>query len=345
MRKTIFILLLVLLVPQGSYALEPLPDSVFVRVIDIGQALCAVVVMPDNRYMIYDAGSPSAMKQIRSLIPEYSEIDLLVISHNDADHLRGVAQICSEYRVKRVLRTGRTPETVAARRADDALNAQIESGDCIDFNFSRNDIEILPGSTWNFGGAFVTIIFGLANAPDEWIDAYNLNVSEQNNIVSICVRVQYAGKSILFTGDTVGRKIGDESDVCIGAERAMVDWSHVINIESDVLIGQHHGADNASSLEFIREVNPQYVVFSAGHNSSYRHPRASTAMRFIDGLQLAPEQIFRTDFGDDEGEDEWDYGRIPGHRDPRDDDHVDILITSDGRLFVEYENPLNNSVN
>lgn len=31
-------------------------NDVYVRVIDVGAGLCCVVVMPDNHYMIYDAG-------------------------------------------------------------------------------------------------------------------------------------------------------------------------------------------------------------------------------------------------------------------------------------------------
>jgi hypothetical protein len=43
---------------SNSYAeITPGPNDVFVRVIDCGAALCCVVKMPENKYMIYDAGN------------------------------------------------------------------------------------------------------------------------------------------------------------------------------------------------------------------------------------------------------------------------------------------------
>ena len=49
-------------------------------------------------------------------------------------------------------------------------------------------------------------------------------------------------------------------------------------------------------------------------------------------------RIFRTDLGDDDGNLEWENGRIDGNTDPTGDDDIDILIKSDGQLLVEYRN-------
>ena len=119
----------------------------------------------------------------------------------------------------------------------------------------------------------------------------------------------------------------------------MIDWAAAVPIQSNVLIAPHHGADNASSTPFINAVHPQYVVFSAGHNASYRHPRATTAQRYID-LGVAEANMFRTDRGDDEGPDEWAYLRVAGPEDKPGDDDVDILIRSSGELIVDYRHPV-----
>ena len=46
--------------------------------------------------------------------------------------------------------------------------------------------------------------------------------------------------------------------------------------------------------------------------------------------------MFRTDFGDDEGSSEWDHGRVPGSVDPIGDDDVDIILRGTGELRVGY---------
>jgi competence protein ComEC len=140
----------------------------------------------------------------------------------------------------------------------------------------------------------------------------------------------------LFTGDAVGRHLGDPDDALLGSERVMVESAHVIPINSDVLVAPHHGADNGSSTAFIQAVDPEWVIFPAGHD--HEHPREATAQRYLaHGVSL--NNIFRTDLGDDEGGTEWDHGRINGNTDPAGDDDVDILIRSTGEIIVEYRNP------
>jgi len=50
-------------------------------------------------------------------------------------------------------------------------------------------------------------------------------------------------------------------------------------------------------------------------------------------------RIFRTDRGDDEGVDEWDYGREAGSSDPIGDDDVEILLRADKPVEVVYRKP------
>ena len=70
-------------------------------------------------------------------------------------------------------------------------------------------------------------------------------------------------------------------------------------------------------------MSPDFVIFSAGRR--HHHHRASVAERYINN-GVDQNNIFRTDLGDDEGGDEWDFGCISAHKDPVGDDDVDILI-------------------
>lgn len=48
-------------------------------------------------------------------------------------------------------------------------------------------------------------------------------------------------------------------------ERYIVEQSGIINVDSDVVVRSHHGADNGSARKFIKTVTPSHVIFSAGH--------------------------------------------------------------------------------
>jgi competence protein ComEC len=318
-----------------SLALDHNADGVFVRVVDVGAGLCAVVKMPGGHYMIYDAGNyndggAKAFKAISEIIPDGEEIDLLVLSHSDADHLGAVDEICDAYSVKRILHTGFKRTSGTWETADKAVKDEVKYEGALDINLSY--YELLPGGTYFFGETYITMVAGFHEPPDEW-DL--IGDREIRNSVSIVIRLQYKGKSVLFTGDTVGRHIDDPVDAHIAAEKFMVDNSKFIIIDSDVIIAPNHGGDNASSTKFVNAVSPDFVIFSAGHK--FKYPWASVVERYINS-GVALNNIFRTDLEDDEGGAEWDFGRISGHKDKAGDDDVDILISPDGEIVVEYRN-------
>jgi len=337
MRRSFLILALAgALLCSEALALEPEAGAAFVRIVDVGAGLCCVLVLPDDHYIVYDTGNfidggETAMAAVEELIPEDEEIDLLVLSHSDADHLAAADEILQAYTVRRVLRTGFERNTLAWRNADAAARAARYSDETIDINLAY--FEYPPGGTYRFGEAFVTFIAGFHTPPEDWDIDGN---SERRNAGSIVIRLQFAGRSALFTGDAVGRHIGGPDDQLIASERFMVEMSPIIGIDSDVLIAPHHGADNASAAAFIEAVSPEFVIFSAGHR--HEHPRASAAQRYLD-FGVPVENIFRTDLGDDEGGAEWPAGRVAGHNDPRGDDDVDVLIRPDGEIIVAHRDP------
>ena len=75
--------------------------------------------------------------------------------------------------------------------------------------------------------------------------------SERLNAISIVVRLEYRGRSILFTGDTVRRRLDDDDDACKDAEQVMVErhGAGQVLLKSDVLIASHHGANNDSATD------------------------------------------------------------------------------------------------
>ena len=63
------------------------PTDVYVRVVDVGPGLCTEI--PGPHYMVFDGGHWQGQQCIQAAedIVDGSTIDLMVISHSDADHL------------------------------------------------------------------------------------------------------------------------------------------------------------------------------------------------------------------------------------------------------------------
>lgn len=63
------------------------------------------------------------------------------------------------------------------------------------------------------------------------------------------------------------------------------------DIRADILKAGHHGSDTSNSEEFIKAVNPQYVVISCKIGNTYGHPKKDIMKRFEE-TNIA---VYRTD--------------------------------------------------
>lgn len=329
-RPLVVSLLLVLMLSGPAWG------QLMMRVVDVGAGLCCVVETSDGHYMIYDAGNykdhgETAMTAIQQMIPFDSTIDLLVLSHCDADHLAAVPFICENYHVKEVWRDGLPRDTGTWERADEWIGDEVIHDGCDDVNLQLTAVE--PGYSVDIGNAAVTFLCGFADIPGDWP---SLSSGENRNARSIVVRLDYSSSSILFTGDTVGRHIGDSWNTCIAAEKELVDNADEVPLVADVIVAPHHGADNGSSYPFVQAVSPEYVIFSAGHD--YHHPHFWSANRYI-ASGVSPGKMFRTDLGDNEGSYEWRIGS-GDEADSAGDDDVLVTLSESGNVEVEYVPPL-----
>ena len=305
-------------------------DDVYVRVVDVGPGLCVVVRAPGDHFMVYDAGhwnGRHCINAVRELVTG-DTIDLMVISHSDADHLGDGARILNEKRVMQTILAGEVRDTGSWNNLVDALADEVKDGGSV---FNLQSVALVPGTTLPLGEAVVTLIAGWPR----WTDPGPTD-SERRNAISIVLRLEYRGRSVLFTGDTVGRRLTDDDDACKDAEKIMGDRHNAgqVSLKSDVLIAAHHGANNGNATCFIEAIDPQFVIFSAGHD--HQHPTHNAATRFLNH-GLAANRLFRTDFGDEEpGTFEWKVNSVSGCSDPAGDDDVEIALRAAGTVEVDY---------
>lgn len=309
-------------------------EAMEVHVVDVGPGLCTVTEVPDGHYIVYDAGHWQGRRCIRAVeeIVEGEVIDLMVISHSDSDHLGDADEILARYDVQRIVWTGhRRPGTANWERMNEALAEEVARTAATVRAFDT--APLVPGESITVGPATVTFLAGWGR----WTES-GPTASERRNVISVVTRIEYDGKAVLYTGDTIGRRRNDDPNECKDAEQRMVQDhdAGVIDLRSDVIIAPHHGGDNGSTECFIARVDPDFVVFSAGHQ--HDHPTSAAANRYLaHGVPIT--SIFRTDRGDDEGGFEWPHLSVPGCRDPRGDDDVVVRLPLGGAVQVSYREP------
>lgn len=328
----------------APFTSQPGGEDVLVRIVDVGQALCVVGVASEHAFLI-DAGhwrSNACKAAIDELLPADEGLALVVLTHNDSDHLGELPEIVSSRGIDTLVWTGRIPAKCSSLSrpecasaylaARDAIGAAAKAGTTV-INLSSTPLE--PGEPFSLGPIEVTFVAGWGTYPS----SQGMSASEFENAVSIIVRIEAAGGSVLVTGDAIGRPLGisDES-TCSGSE----GWA-VVNVapllDADVLVASHHGGNNGSATCFIEAVSPHTVIFSAG--SGHGHPHRATVQRFLDaGVPL--NRLFRTDRGSnsemDANKGEWLESDALACGDQSKDDHVDIGLSSDG-VFVSYIAP------
>ena len=316
-----------------------------VRVLDVGHGNAIVARMPatgesgepDHHYLVYDTGrweaweGQATLEAIEQVIPRSEVIDLIVLSHVDRDHIGGASEILGAYQVSKIIRPGKKAtalqgDAVIWEEADKAIRS--EGAEVLDL--SEQDVP--AGTRFQFGATTLTLVSGFSLPPEEWGE---LQPAHARNSGSIVIRLEFAGRSVLFTGDAIGCEHYeiDECDQTLATEKYMLDNSDSVRIKSDVIIAPHHGSISSSSPEFLASFAPEWVIFPSGHR--YDLPRTATVQRYIEAGVL-PSRILRTDRGDHEGPKEWPRGRIEGCEDVPYDDHIDIVITSKGDLTVDY---------
>ncbi len=231
-------------------------------VLDVGQGDATLIRTPENITVLVDGGPGD---NILTSLPKSMgllnrRLDLIILTHPDADHLEGLIPILRRFEVGAVLRTGATKSTANFSVFEDLIiQKQIR-----DEKIYLGD-RIKLGETANF-----TVL---------WPPEGNLN-QEKPNESSIVGQLESAGYKFLLTGD-----IGAQT------EGQLVSLVKDEYLRSQVLKVPHHGSKYSSSANFLEVVSPKVATVSSGANNQYGHPTSETLAR----LAKVNAQVLRTD--------------------------------------------------
>lgn len=243
--------------PSVKGAVPRLPGGVLrVVVLDVGQGDSTVVVLPDGRALLVDAGglagttfdmgSRVVIPALRSL--GVRDLHALVLTHGDPDHVGGAAEVLQRLRVANVWEGVPVPPHPELRVIEEAA----ASGRAVWRTVRPGDVERAAG---------VEVRVHHPPEPD-W------ERQRVRNDDSVVLELRYRDVSILLPGD-IGRE----------GERAVLPRLSLPPLV--VLKAAHHGSATSSSDAFLDATRPGAVIFSAGRNNPFGHPAPAVVERFI----------------------------------------------------------------
>lgn len=242
LKKTFYLLSALCLVTGAASA------QITIQYLDVGQGDAALIQTASHKSVLIDAGpAPRAVAEwLRR--QHVDTLDLVIASHNHADHIGGMPAVLSTVHVRNYMDNGMPATTRTYARIVSLLE---ENGTAV-LKATRRRIDLGDGVTVRI----------LGSTPD----------ARTQNDASIGVEVSYGSFRALFTGDAEGR------------QRAF--WATDSLQPVSVLKVAHHGSVNGTDAKFLRLLHPCVAIVSVGVKNSFNHPSA-TVMRLLQSSGVA----------------------------------------------------------
>ena len=138
------------------------------------------------------------------------------------------------------------------------------------------------------GGVTLRVLAPAAGSRSEYEKI--LKDNEDENKLSLIVKAEYKGRSVLFTGDIDSEYENRLVDIYKNTPNRSKKLSGVGGLHSDILKIAHHGSKYSSSDDFLSAVAPSVSIIQVGRNL-YGHPTPEALERIEEQGSL----MFRND--------------------------------------------------
>jgi competence protein ComEC len=250
------------------------PGMLEITAIDVGQGDSLLVISPEGRTMLVDAGGPvggpseaaaaaSGFDVGEEVVAPYlwsrriRRLDVVALSHAHSDHMGGMPAVLRDFR-PRELWVGIDPDSEAYR----ALLVEAKHLGIVVRHFHAGE-----DVTWS--GTKVSVL-----APE----AGYRNAGSPVNDDSLVLRFQYGNASALLEGDAEAP-----------SEQEMVADGRMTPVT--LLKVGHHGSKSSTIPEFFAAAAPRDAVISVGKGNTFGHPKEE----IIDRIAAGHTRLYRTD--------------------------------------------------
>ncbi len=287
MRKT-FLLPLILLIfllsgcgsssGKNSADVEPKPSSsnvetnvanfksdLKITMLNVGQG-DSFLIQTSTQNILIDTSDKDERQKLEYELNKagVTVFDKIILTHPHADHIGGIELLLkdSKYTVKEVFDNGIASTSklyinyMKALKERGIKHSTLKAGDVVDF-----------------GG---NVKFEVLYPPKDLVKSVNDGKQKTDpNNESIVGRLHYKDFTMMFTGDA---ELKVESEIWADNDES--------NLKSTILKVGHHGSRTSSSENFVRVVNPEYVLISAGEpevrgGNTYGHPHVEPLQNYL----------------------------------------------------------------
>ena len=229
-----------------------------ITVLDVGQGL-SVVVESRSKTMVYDVGASygdsfdmgSAVVAPFVIGRGFKQIDRVVVSHGDNDHFGGFKGLSQNLTVKNVVLTPGVFAHAFAGNSFIGEKSYCDASKRWHWKVKNSSAE----SEWIYFDILLPILDSAGGA------------MEDSNNNSCVLLIRWRDISILLPGDIEKQ-----------AEKLLLERYELPSV--DLLIAPHHGSKTSSGHDFIKQLMPTHVVFSAGYQHHFGHPHADVVERY-----------------------------------------------------------------
>jgi len=269
-----------LIVSLGVLFVYYKPDN-YLHIIscDVGQG-DATLIIHKNIQILIDGGPGKKVLECLSSNVQFwdRQIELVVLTHPQADHYEGLISVFGSYKVDKIILT----QLGSSNQGYQVLENEIKASGTQIINASdlprlRSDLihlDILHPSS-----RYMSNVLGISRSDLQLGETTETNEIDPNR-TSVVVSLSFGKFDAIFTGD-----IGPlESDLV--AERLRSQ-----GIDFEYIKIPHHGSRNGIGEKLIVTTNPEVATISSGKNNSYGHPHEEV----LDLLDEYGVRVFRTD--------------------------------------------------
>jgi competence protein ComEC len=236
------------------------PKNMTVHFIDIGQGDATYIRTPNGDDILIDAGNKAKGNIVVDYLKKLKvdDIEVMISTHPDADHVGGLDEVLSAFKVESVYAPKVSHTTQAYK---DFLTAV--KREKLTIKTAKAGL-VLPLKDKSVKAKFVAPIKEYAK-------------SDLNNWSAV-LHINYGKTNFLFTGDA---ELQSEEDMIASRVLSKVD----------VLKVGHHGSKESSSLAFLNIIKPTFSIISVGAKNSYKHPTTEA----LNNLAKVKTKVYRTD--------------------------------------------------